>query len=60
MSNYFGLGKETNIEMSAEQFKEFNEVLDRPAVANPALHRLLTEPSAIELAQSPETKEPKI
>ena len=50
MSNYFGLGKETNIEMSAEQFKEFNEVLDRPAVANPALHRLLTEPSAIELA----------
>jgi len=44
------LAEERDFKLPPEQWKAFLEVLDRPAVANPALHRLLTEPSAIELA----------
>jgi len=44
------LAEERDFKLPPEQWKAFLEALDRPAAANPALHRLLNEPSNIELA----------
>jgi uncharacterized protein (DUF1778 family) len=43
--------EQKEIRLSPEKFKEFTEALDKPTEPSPALHRLLTEPSVIELAQ---------
>jgi uncharacterized protein (DUF1778 family) len=44
------LAQERDLRLSPEKWKEFLAILDRPAVANPSLRRLLTEPSVIEKA----------
>ena len=44
------LAEERDFRLPPEQWKAFLAILDRPAAANPALRRLLTEPSAIERA----------
>jgi uncharacterized protein (DUF1778 family) len=44
------LAEERDFRLPPEQWKAFLAILDQPAVANPALRRLLTEPSAIERA----------
>jgi uncharacterized protein (DUF1778 family) len=44
------LAEEKDFKLPPEQWRMFLDALDRPAVANPALRRLLSEPSAIELA----------
>ena len=43
--------EQKEIRLSSDKFKEFTEALDKPTEPSPALHRLLTEPSVIELAQ---------
>lgn len=42
------LGK--TIKASSQQFKKFNELLDKPAQRNEKLHELLTKPSVIDKA----------
>jgi len=44
------LAQERDFRLPPDKWKEFLAILDRPAVANPALRRLLTEPSVIEKA----------
>jgi uncharacterized protein (DUF1778 family) len=44
------LAMERDFRLPPDKWKEFLAILDRPAVANPALRRLLTEPSVIEKA----------
>jgi uncharacterized protein (DUF1778 family) len=44
------LAEERNFKLPPKQWKAFLDALDKPVVANSALHRLLSEPSAIELA----------
>jgi uncharacterized protein (DUF1778 family) len=44
------LAEERDFRLPPDQWRTFLEALDRPAVANPALQRLLNEPSAIERA----------
>jgi uncharacterized protein (DUF1778 family) len=44
------LAEERDFKLPPKQWKAFLDALDKPAVGNPALHRLLNEPSAIELA----------
>jgi hypothetical protein len=44
------LTEERGFKLPPEQWKAFLKALDRPAVANPSLHRLLSQPSVIELA----------
>lgn len=46
--------EQKEIRISPEKFKEFTEELDNPSEPSPALHRLLTEPSVIELAHNVE------
>ena len=46
------LAEERDFKLPPEQWRAFLDALDRPAVANPALHRLLTEPSAVQRANS--------
>jgi uncharacterized protein (DUF1778 family) len=43
--------KENEITLCQDQWREFVEVLEKPTEPCPALHRLLTEPSVVELAQ---------
>lgn len=40
-----------DIKLSRDQFDEFAKILDKPAEAHPALHKLLTEPSVLEGAR---------
>jgi uncharacterized protein (DUF1778 family) len=42
------LAVQTEFRLPPQQWKDFIAALDRPATPNPALHRLLTEPSALE------------
>jgi uncharacterized protein (DUF1778 family) len=44
------LAVEREFKLAPEQWRSFLEVLDKPATANPALHRLLSQPSVIEEA----------
>ena len=46
------LAVQSEFRLPAQQWKEFLAALDRPASPNSALHRLLTEPSVLEQAQS--------
>lgn len=45
------LAEERDFKLPPEKWKAFLAALDRPAVANPELHRLLTQPSVIERAR---------
>jgi uncharacterized protein (DUF1778 family) len=42
------LSQRTRFVLNAEDWSKFVELLDRPATEDPALRRLLTEPSALE------------
>jgi uncharacterized protein (DUF1778 family) len=42
------LSLRTRFVLNGEDWNKFVELLDRPATENPALRRLLTEPSALE------------
>ena len=42
------LSRRNHFVLNAENWDKFVELLDRPATENPALRRLLTEPSALE------------
>ena len=42
------LSRRNHFILNAENWDKFVELLDRPATENPALRRLLTEPSALE------------
>lgn len=44
------LAEQREFSLPPEQWQAFLAALDKPTKFNPALHRLLTEPSAIELA----------
>ncbi|MGA2569198.1 MAG: DUF1778 domain-containing protein [Terracidiphilus sp.] len=44
------LAEQKELTLPPAQWQAFLEALDRPATFNPALHRLLIEPSAIEIA----------
>jgi uncharacterized protein (DUF1778 family) len=44
------LAEERDFRLPPERWKAFLAILDRPAIANPELRRLLTEPSAVEKA----------
>ena len=44
------LAEEKEFTLPPAQWQAFLAALDKPTVPNPALRRLLTEPSAIELA----------
>jgi uncharacterized protein (DUF1778 family) len=45
------LADQCEFKLPPDQWRAFLEALDRPAKSNPALRRLLTEPSMIELAK---------
>ncbi len=42
------LAVQTEFKLPPQQWKDFLAALDRPATSNPALRRLLTEPSVLE------------
>lgn len=42
------LAVQTEFKLPPQQWKEFLAALDKPATSNPALHRLLSEPSVLE------------
>jgi uncharacterized protein (DUF1778 family) len=42
------LSRRTRFVLNAAEWEKFVEILDRPTTENPALRRLLTEPSALE------------
>jgi uncharacterized protein (DUF1778 family) len=44
------LAEQKEFVLPPAQWQAFLAALDKPAESNPALHRLLTEPSVIELA----------
>lgn len=44
------LAEQTEFKLPPEQWRAFLAALDKPPAATPALRRLLTEPSVIELA----------
>ena len=43
--------EENEITLCQDQWREFVDALNKPTERSPALHRLLTESSVIELAQ---------
>ncbi len=45
-----GVADQSEITLPPAQWEAFLAALDKPTEPNPALHRLLTEPSVIELA----------
>lgn len=49
------LAEERVFTLPPERWRAFLEALDKPAVANPALHRLLTQASVIEQANAKRT-----
>jgi uncharacterized protein (DUF1778 family) len=46
------LAEQRELTLPPAQWQAFLAALDRPTESNPALHRLLTEPSVIELANT--------